>query len=649
MTFEKSMFIACIFGCSLLNPFSPMAQKVSSGDVSLAESLRTQAASEYYSAVNSVEEYTFDRGNGEMGQPVVTSLGREAVEFIALHDFVNFKYPQFYNQFIELKKFRVYDKSGDKYSLNRQRPGDAGMNSDGVFLDDSRFQYFDITLGKTGQMVQIETEKQYDDSKYLTRIFFHTYYPVKERTLRFIVPQWLQIGFKEVNFEGYKVLKAQEQQNGNTVYTFTMNDLPALKKEYSAIGTAYTYPHIIVMVKSFDYNGVRQNGFLQTADLYKWYNFLYSQCKNDPAPLKPLVDGLVKGKSTDADKVKAIYYWVQDNIRYIAFENGYAGYIPDPVQHVLKDKYGDCKGMANLLTEMLKLAGYDAHFTWIGTRDIPYDHANTPALCVDNHAICTLYLGGKTYFLDATENYIPFGENAYRIQGKSALVQQGEHFEIKYVPVSEKNANKIVTHAKFSIDGNVLKGHVQVTLTGNERTDFHQYYQDIAVDKRPDYLKSVLKFGNDNMTASNITTSDLANRELPVLIEGDIELDNNITASGQDLFASIDFFPKSLSRYAPDEKRQRGYDFESLFTYEDEISLSIPAGKKFIDLPDDVKEEYPGYAFQGGYTVNGNTITLKKMLSIKTSQIKTDDFSNWTLFLKKMKEFNNMQISITKK
>jgi hypothetical protein len=65
--------------------------------------------------------------------------------------------------------------------------------------------------------------------------------------------------------------------------------------------------------------------------------------------------------------------------------------------------------MANLLTEMLRLSGYDAHFTWIGTRSIPYSQS-LPALCVNNHAITTLYYQDKEYFLDATEKYAPLGE-----------------------------------------------------------------------------------------------------------------------------------------------------------------------------------------------------------------------------------------------
>ena len=148
---------------------------------------------------------------------------------------------------------------------------------------------------------------------------------------------------------------------------------------------------------------------------------------NEKEKLTAQLSKITAGKTTDVDKIKAIYYWVQDNVRYIAYEDGYSGYIPSSAQDVLAKKYGDCKGMANLLTEMMKLSGYDAHFTWIGTRHIPYPQS-TPALCVNNHAICTLNYGGKSYYLDGTESYVPFGENAFRIQGKEVMIANGDKF-----------------------------------------------------------------------------------------------------------------------------------------------------------------------------------------------------------------------------
>jgi hypothetical protein len=369
---------------------------------------------------------------------------------------------------------------------------------------------------------------------------------------------------------------------------------------------------------------------------------------NKNETVKSLVSKLTQGKTNDIDKVKSMYYWIQDNIRYIAYEDGYSGYIPTPAQDVLAKKYGDCKGMANLLTEMLKTAGYDAHFSWVGTRSIPYPQS-LPALCVNNHAISTLYLNNKTYFLDGTEKYGPFDENAYRIQGKEVMVSEGSAFKIQPVAMGTPEQNNILTKADFTLANDKLNGKVKVVLTGTQRTGFHQYYHDLASSKQKDYINAFLEFGNDNIVASNVKTSDLNNRETNISIEGNIDLSNTEQVISGDYYAGIDFFPKSLESYIPDEKRIGGYDLDELISFTDEISLTIPADKKFIDKPDDLTITNDGYTFKGTYVVTGNKIVLRKELTIRNSIIKKEDFANWTKFIDSIKEFNKYLISITKK
>src|SRR5690606_29442469 len=105
---------------------------------------------------------------------------------------------------------------------------------------------------------------------------------------------------------------------------------------------------------------------------------------------------LTESAKTSEEKIKSIYYWVQDNIKYIAFEDGISGFRPDAAQNVLVNRYGDCKGMANLTKEMLKVAGFDARLAWIGTNRIPYTY-ELPSLAVDNHMICVVYAEGREF------------------------------------------------------------------------------------------------------------------------------------------------------------------------------------------------------------------------------------------------------------
>jgi len=622
--------------------------RVNDEDAANADAMSRKYKDDDVMCTSSHHYFTFDKGKNALNDKVVVIEEEAELDFLSLKKFASLTYPEFYNKFIELKTFKKAIKTGSKYAVSRMPAMDRSVTSDGVFFDDSRVQYYPIRFSEKGSMARITVKKAYTDGRYLTRLFFSENYPVKEQIFEFKVPEWLTVDFKPINFEGYKIDRQENKKGGYINYVFTMKDIPANKQEYKSIGHAYTDPHIIIQIRSFESKGETLKGFDKTDDLYAWNNRLYEMAGNKKESLQSTLTKITQGKTSDIDKIKAIYYWVQDNIRYIAYEDGYSGYIPAGVQEVLSKKFGDCKGMANLLTEFLKMAGYDAHFTWIGTRSIPYQQS-MPALCVNNHAITTLYFQGAAYFLDGTEKYAPFGENAYRIQGKEAMIAKGVKYDLKTVPLTSGNEHKIFSKADFNLTNDVLSGKIKVILTGNERKDFHQSYQDLPISSQKDFLNEYLEFGNDNMQAANIKTSDLKNREIPVTIEGDVDLSNYVNIISGDKYISIDFFPKTLERFMPDEKRVGGYDFDDVLSFEDEISLTIPPDAKFVDIPEKTELVYDGYEFKGEYSVSGNKIFLRKKIVIKNSVIKKSDFDNWKKFLESIKEFSKYLLSVTKK
>lgn len=595
------------------------------------------------------QTFEFDKGVNSFKDKVVTVQETSELEFMALQHRALAIYPEYYNNFIRINNLTALGFSkGNKIPFLFYGQEDRSVTDDGIFFDDNRLRACGFQFNGPGNIGRLTVNKSFLDSKYFTRLFFHEHYPTLEKVITFKVPEWLTIDIKPFNMTGFKVERTEDTKKGITIITYRVTNLDASKSESKQIGRAFSDPHLVISVKSYERKGDVIKGFDKVDDVYNWNNRMYTMAKNEPAKLKATVSRITTGKNTDEEKIKAIYYWVQDRIRYIAYEDGYSGFIPSTAQDVLDGKFGDCKGMANLLTEMLKQAGYDAHFSWIGTRQIPYSQS-LPALCVNNHAITTLYFKGSTYFLDATEKYIPFGENAFRIQGKEALISKGDKFEIKPVPLTDGKAHKISTKADFTLNAQNMKGSVQVTLTGNERTDFHQLYQGLATVDKEKFFKGFLQLGNDNIEVSNIVNSDLTNREIPVQLSGTIDLSNHVHKIEKELYLNLDFFPKTLESYLPDEKRKRGYEFNSVFTYEDEFSLTIPADKKFAEVPEKLSLSNEGYEFTGEYIVSGNKITLKKTLVIRNSTINKTDFDNWKKFLKSIKSFNSYFFSITQK
>ncbi len=597
------------------------------------------------------EEYNFDKGRSDDKLPVVTANKKTGINFLALRERASIQYFDFYNSFCKITSFKQLEKAkgmfGIKKNYNVGYALDQSASSSDFFSDDSRVKYFNIGFTGYGDITRVETEKKYFDSKYLTSIYFHSWFPAKEKIVTIKVPDWLELDIREFNFTGYKVTKQKTLEKGVTIYTFKLQNIIAMKSENRGIGTAYTYPHLMLVVKSFTVDGKKEKGFGDVGDLYNWYNYLYKKCNNNPEELKAKVAELTKGKTTDQDKVKSIFYWVQDNIRYIAFEDGLAGFIPASAQDVFKSKYGDCKGMANLMTEMLKIAGLESYMTWIGTRHIPYDYS-LPSLAVDNHCISTVILNGKEYFLDGTEKYIPFGDYAWRIQGKEVLIGKGDKYDVKKVPVLDKEKSKILTQTSFQLKDNVLKGHVKVTLTGEQRTSFHQYYHELPTDEKKKMIQRFLEFGNKNLVVNAVKTSDLNNREIPVVVEGDIDLSNYIITEDKEVYVGIDFFPENLRGIDPDEKRQQDYALHSAYVAQDETELILPAGYKVASMPVAINEKNEDYEVTGSYASKDNKVIFKKTLSFNSGRIRKADFENWKNFVKKLKDFNSNLILVKK-
>jgi hypothetical protein len=264
-------------------------------------------------------------------------------------------------------------------------------------------------------------------------------------------------------------------------------------------------------------------------DQYNWNNSLVKKVGNDKEAVRPKVEEIINGVTSDEEKVKKIFMWVQENIRYIAFEDGIAGFKPVSAQEVLRKKYGDCKGMANLLTVMLQSVQLDARRCWIGTKDIAYDYS-TPNLSVDNHMICAWMRKGKPVFLDATEKYIGFGEVAERIQGRPILIENGNSYILEKVRVANFLQNTTTESRKLVVEGNNLKGHVVQVWKGENKEWILSQLFDLKQDKQETAIRIFLAEGKSNYEISNLKITNLTDYNNDLGVEYDVIWKNALTS-----------------------------------------------------------------------------------------------------------------------
>ena len=215
--------------------------------------------------------------------------------------------------------------------------------------------------------------------------------------------------------------------------------------------------------------------FSSLDELYKWNaSFLNNVNSLADDNLKKITDSICVNKKTDREKARAIYLWVQNHIKYVAFEEGLEGFVPRQAADVCSKRYGDCKDMASILTAMLKISGLNACF-YLDRHPFHTLHLYRSAIAVtDNHMISAVKIDKSWIFLDATDPNCIFGMPTSGIQDKEALIGiSPEKYELVKVPVMPADKSSITDSTFLTISNNTVLGKCSVDYSGYFGNDLY--------------------------------------------------------------------------------------------------------------------------------------------------------------------------------
>ena len=119
-----------------------------------------------------------------------------------------------------------------------------------------------------------------------------------------------------------------------------------------------------------------------------WYQGLERDRIVPDAVVKAKAAELTAGKTTEEEKVQALYGYVATQIRYIGVAFGIGRYQPHHAAEVLENQYGDCKDKHTLLAAMLTAAGLHPEAVLIGA-GVRFNEA-VPSPSSFNHLITTV-------------------------------------------------------------------------------------------------------------------------------------------------------------------------------------------------------------------------------------------------------------------
>jgi tetratricopeptide (TPR) repeat protein len=372
--------------------------------------------------------------------------------------------------------------------------------------------------------------------------------------------------------------------------------------------------------------------------IVKWYSDLSYYPIENELELKDAYDSIFTTATNipTLEKAKMIYQYILKNIRYshVPFRQG--AYVPQTPSVTLNTKLGDCKDLSALFVSLAKMAGLKANLLLVDTRDNGVKEMTLPGLEF-NHCIVLLQVDGKKYYLELTDNELPFGSLPYNDIGAMSLLipdHQSDSYVGKLEPIEPQYRTRDKAFRKVAISFNEsdMLVSARVVKTGAQTSRLRSEYRNLSDDKRLENMTTALGKNFKN----NIQLSELSFTGLDELVDSvtyslSLKAKNELIEVGDmnmfkipygELIATLDVVSKE-ERNLPFEY----WRYEDIDQYETIVEVNIPVGKKIVELPKSELFQFGANTYSLDFKqINDQKLQITRKASLLRKDIAVKDY-----------------------
>jgi len=555
------------------------------------------------------------------------------------------------SNFIEASNIEAFIliPNGKKYKKKEvekiEKKDDPDMN---VFFDDQKLYSFTYPSAQVGAILNLDYQLTYKEPRFLGSHFWANYVPDLNNELKISVQKNIHIQYKLFNTEGLDLEFTKEEKGNEVIYTWKSKSKKPITRYSDAPNFRYYEPHMIFYVTDYEVQGEKKKLLGTPKELLQWYTDIQKNLnKTEDKQLKKTTDSLVAGVTDEEEKVKRIFYWVQDNISYVAFEDGLGGFVPRDAGMVCSRKYGDCKDMASIINEMLRMAGIKSYLTWIGSRDIPYTYSDVPTPSSDNHMI-TSYLdkNNKWVFLDGTGKKASIDVYTSFIQGKQALIGiTADSFQLATVPIRDASASQAIDSITIDLKDKVIIGKGKAQLTGYDALDYFYRSENKSKDELDEYFKDYFSKGNNKTSFEDVVMQPILRG--PINFTYRFNSPDYANYDQNEIYLNLNM-DKGLILEKIKDERKVPVSMKHTTKKRLIVTLNIPEGYKIQYVPASVKKENEKAGFSSTYEVKNNQLIHVFDFYINTLMLQPSDFDQYNLIVAEQVKASNQSISLIK-
>ncbi|RUM90147.1 MAG: transglutaminase [Thermovibrio sp.] len=515
--------------------------------------------------------------------------------------------------------------------------------SEAPIYSDLKYQTISMPAVSKGAIIkyayEIKTVKPYMKNQFWETNYFQDEYPIEEATFTVEIPKGKYFKYKTYNFEK----KPTESERGKFIeLRWSLKNIPPIDREPNM-------PPFEELSKRVSITSLKS-----WKQVSEWYSKLAKEAVRPDKLVRETALKVTKGKKTEEEKIRAIYNFVSQNIRYVGMEFGINGYKPHKASEVLKNRYGDCKDHATLLVSMLKAVGIKAYPVLIPTLSRANMDVEMPMPTAFNHEIAAVRFKGKWLFMDTTSDFVPFRLLPPGDQGRNVLivdVEKGNEF-VENTPVFPPETN---------VEG--FKGHFELKPFGKLEGDFKFIYTGVygiferarlntstkrQIKRHVEELAAKVSPGFDVERYKLSNFKDLNSNRVWIEISGE---DRNYgTITSHYLLAKFPApdYSRLITLVAPKKRKYPyvvGYKMEKV----SKVELQLPKGYSLYLKPENYSFKNRVGEFSIRWEIKGRSLEMESRMVLKKRIVPTDEYGDLReLFNTAVKTLRNQIVVLRK-
>ena len=372
------------------------------------------------------------------------------------------------------------------------------------------------------------------------------------------------------------------------------------------------------------------------AYLVNWYQDLARTKTRSSYEIKSVVANLLQGKEnlSTEEKIKLIYDYITENIRYSSVPFRQSGLVPQKARDVLVNRIGDCKDTATLCIAMLKEAGIDADYVLVNTRDEGLNRKSLPSISF-NHCIAAVETGKGPIYLDLTANNFPMGAvPEMDLNSFSLLIKNGVK-QPNYISsnlILDREISRKTTMEIPDDNSAYIKSFCQSTGTPSALVRYR--YRQKGQQEREIILTEQLSkdFPNVNLKALEFTDLDELNNSVSYYFE--YEVPQLVTEAGSFKILPIPWRDKlQPNRALSYEVRKYPYDYwpeADLFV--EDLEIKLPDHYRPVELSTEKKLACSIAEYTLTFSYGQGAIKAHRELKNKKMEIAPSEYEEFKKF-----------------